>query len=72
MNRTQRAKIKAAHESLEMAREFKNDALTHGDYERLSSEKKWFTAKRLELRSMKKYTGPVGMTESFYKEFVGA
>ncbi len=84
MNRTQRAKIRAAREKLDMNRAFKNDALEsrilhHGGFypsntdSRFQNEKNIFESSKKELRHLKKYNGPTGtMSESTYKEFMGA
>lgn len=79
MNRTQRAKIRAAREALDMAREFKNDALSsmlmcsYGNtQDRFKSEKEYFKSKQKEVRRQKKYNGPTGlMTEENYMEVFG-
>lgn len=83
MNRTQRAKIRAAHEKLDMVREFKNDAVSsrtlfHSQLfgsdsdKRLSYEKQACKTAQKELRKLKKYDGFTGsMSESDYMEFIG-
>lgn len=82
MNRTQRAKIRAQHEGVDMYREFKNDALAtrftfpsvsgYGSTERFKSENEHFKAKQKQLRRMKKFNGPTGMmTEEQYQEVMG-
>lgn len=64
MNRTQRAKIRAAHEKLDMVREFKNDAVSsrtlfHSQLfgsdsdKRLSYEKQACKTAQKELRKLK-------------------
>lgn len=81
MNRTQRAKIRAAHEALDMAREFKNDALDEkirSPYdrvrkeERFRSEMDWYKGKQKQIRKLKKYNGFTGiMSEKNYAEMMG-
>lgn len=81
MNRTQRAKIRAAHQNLEMNRMFKNDALyvrkwsnsMYPGSDRFEDELKTFKGAQKNLRKLKKYHGPSGlMTENYYMELMGA
>ena len=84
MNRTQRAKIKAAHAKLAFNRAEKNEALherniMHSSFypgssdSHFQNEKEIFDASKKALRRLKKYNGPTGMmSESNYMEFVGA
>lgn len=83
MNRTQRAKIRAAREHLEMSRSFKNDALEsmimhhrcmfpQTSDRRFKDEKEIFKGAQKNLRRLKKYNGPTGiMSESNYMELMG-
>lgn len=80
MNRTQRAKIRALHEDLEVNREFKNDALASAlttsygmnGRKRFKDENDNYKAKQKQLRRMKKFNGPTGMmTLEQYQEVMG-
>lgn len=81
MNRTQRAKVRAARRSLDIARAFKRDALFNrigSSYfdsasEEFKKELEIFKGKLKQVRKLKKYNGAPGLlTEKEYMEFMGA